>query len=210
MSRSKTRKLFIPSKGSDRVLLNWVGQPEEHLKFYAEAFHNTGKKLAAQYKDEWPLSSFEACPIVYLYRHAFELYLKAVLVYGNELLQWRGKAPINLEKVIGKESTHFLARLIPELERVFQEAGWMWDMGIDGFRSRKDFTDIIAEFDEYDENSFAFRYPMNKKQTAALPKNFSFGMAHFMSLMDLLLEALYGVICGLEQIVDDERRAAGD
>jgi hypothetical protein len=81
-----------------------MGQPEEHLKFYAEAFHSTGKKLASQYEDEWPLSSFEAYPIVYLYRHAFELYLKVVLVYGNELLQWRRKAAINLDKVIGNEA----------------------------------------------------------------------------------------------------------
>jgi hypothetical protein len=207
MAKSKTRKLFLPSKGPDRVLLNWTGHPEEHLKFYAEAFHDAGKKLASQYKDEWPPSSFDACVIVYLYRHAFELYLKTVLVYGNELLQWRRKAPINLDKVIGKDSAHVLTSFVPDLERVFQEAGWMWDMGIDGFRSRKEFTDIIAEFDEYDKNSFAFRYPMNKNGTYALPKNFSFGMEKFMSLMDFLLDAIHGAICALEQIVDDERQA---
>ncbi|MEA1866935.1 MAG: hypothetical protein U9N19_02370 [Thermodesulfobacteriota bacterium] len=90
MTGDKTQKLFVPSKGPDCVILNWTGHPEQNLKFYAEAFHNIAKRLASQYKDEWPLSSFEACPIVYLYRHAFELYLKAVIVYGNELLQYRG------------------------------------------------------------------------------------------------------------------------
>ena len=207
MTTDKARKLFVPSKGPDRVLLNWMGRPEEHLTFYAEAFHSTGKKLASQYEHEWPPSSFEACAVVYLYRHAFELYLKAALVYGNGLLQWRGKAAIDLDKVIGKGSTHILTSLVPDLERVFQEAGWTWDMGIDGFRSRKEFTDIVAEFDKYDKKSFAFRYPMNREQTAALPRNFSFGMANFMSLMDPLLEAVHGAICGLKQIIDDEGQA---
>jgi hypothetical protein len=55
MATSKTRKLFVPSKGHDCVILNWTGHPEEHLKFYAEAFHNMAKKLASQYEDEWPL-----------------------------------------------------------------------------------------------------------------------------------------------------------
>jgi hypothetical protein len=207
MTTDKTRKLFIPSSGPDRVVLNWTGSPEEQLEFYAEAFHCAGKKLASQYEDEWPLSSFEACAITYLYRHAFELYLKAVLVYGCDLLLWRGESPIDLDNVIGKNSTHDLTKLIPHLERVFQEAGWAWDMGIDGFRSRKEFTSIIAEFDKYDKNSFAFRYPMDKKQKAALDKNFSFGMVHFMSLMDPLLDALHGATVGLKQIVDDERQA---
>jgi hypothetical protein len=205
MARNKIRELFVPSIGPDRVVLNWTGSPEEQLKFYAEAFHRAGKKLASQYEDEWPLSSFEACAITYLYRHSFELYLKAVLVYGCDLLLTRGKSPIDLQKVIGKTSTHILTQFVPDLERVFQEAGWAWDMCIDGFRSRKEFTSIIAEFDKYDKNSFAFRYPMDKKQRATLPKNFSFGMEHFTSLMDRLIESLHGATDGLKQIVDDER-----
>jgi hypothetical protein len=190
------------------VLLNWVGPPEEHLTFYAEAFHKAGGTLASQYRNHWPPSSFEACAIVYLYRHALEFYLKAVLVYGSDLLQWRGRVPIDLDKVIGKSSTHVLSNLIPEIGRVFGEAGWgNWDMGIDPFRSRKAFEDIIAEFDRYDKKSFAFRYPMGRKQTASLPRNFSFGMANFIAVMDPFLEALQGAIEGLKQIVDDEQQA---
>lgn len=209
MTGDKTQKLFVPSSGPDRVVLNWTGSPEEQLKFYAEAFHGAGKKLASQYEDEWPLSSFEACVIIYLYRHAFELYLKAVLVNGCDLLLWRGKPPIDLDKVIGEDSRHILTDFVPDLERVFQEAGWGWDMGIDGFRSRKNFTGIIAEFDKHDRRSFAFRYSMDKKRRAALPRHFSFGMVNFVSLMDPLLEALHGATDGLKQIVDDERQAGG-
>ena len=207
MGKVKKRKLFAPSNGPDCVILNWAEHPEEDLKYYAEAFHNMAKKLASQYKDEWPLSSFEACPIVYLYRHSFELYLKATLVYGNELLLWRNKKAIDLNNVIGAKSSHILMNYIPDLVKVFKEAGWKWDWEIDGFRSRKEFTDIVKEFDKYDVKSFTFRYPMDKNRKYTLPKHFSFGMVNFMSLMDHMLKVLHSAICGLEQIVDSERQA---
>ena len=78
-------KLF--RKGAFRhgtILLNWHGDPAREYRFFAEAFHLLGKKGARALKRRrhFPssgLDDFHACPIVFLYRHALELYVKVIL-----------------------------------------------------------------------------------------------------------------------------------
>jgi hypothetical protein len=57
--------------------------PNHHkdLFLYARSFHLAAKKLAASFQpDANALAEFDACPVVFMYRHAIELHLKAIVL----------------------------------------------------------------------------------------------------------------------------------
>ncbi len=93
---SKPKSLFVDTgRNHGSVLLNFVGAPQFEFGFYGEAFHAAGKALVQQLKKDrrfglgLPLDSFKALPIVYLYRHAMELYLKSIILAGAGVLPLR-------------------------------------------------------------------------------------------------------------------------
>lgn len=195
--------LFASSSGPDDVILNWTGTPEEKLEFYAEAFHLAGQALAIEYQRPHRLRDFAACPLVFLYRHSLELYLKAVLVAGDLLLRLRGESPLDLKRDL---RTHRFLDLLADFERVVVAVGW--DMRVDGLRTRDEFHSLIREFDRVDQQSFSFRYPMDKNGKPALPERFSFDPQQFAHRMDSLLEVLDATVTGVEQCYEGEAEAA--
>ena len=161
------KRLFVDTKQSHgTVVLNWVGTPEREFKFYGEAFHETGKALVGQLKNDprfglhgSPPDSFKALPIVYMYRHATELYLKGIILAGAGVLPLRGKRELDLKAVL---ITHSLLQLLQDVERIFEAFGWDWDFELRGFRSLADFRSVISELQSVDAQSYAFRYPTQK------------------------------------------------
>jgi hypothetical protein len=64
-------------------MLNWHGTPEAELTFFAEGFYITAKEASARLREDphlglygVPHRDFRAYPIVFLYRHALELYMR--------------------------------------------------------------------------------------------------------------------------------------
>ncbi len=69
-------RLFVKNKYNNTVL-NWHREPEKEFHLYGEAFWNAAKNLLQnEALDKRPIASFDASVIVYLYRHALELFLK--------------------------------------------------------------------------------------------------------------------------------------
>ncbi|MCI0569025.1 MAG: HEPN domain-containing protein [Acidobacteria bacterium] len=201
MNRKRQSALFVIGDGSDSVVMNWVGTPQEKLEFYAEAYHQAGRRLADEFGTMGNVPEFEASPIVYLYRHSLELYLKAILVPGDQLLRLSGKPGLDPKLLFG---THDLTVLLPGLKAVGEEMKWGWDMGIDGLRSYQDFVELIEELDRIDKSSFSFRYPMDKRGDSTLPEQFTFSLRNFCSRMDALLRVLDGDVTGVELALQDE------
>lgn len=53
---------------------------------YPTAYQQAASKLVEVFRAKPYYSDAEACPIVFLYRHAIELYLKAILLWGEGLV----------------------------------------------------------------------------------------------------------------------------
>ena len=83
-------RLFI-RRGYNNTVLNWHREPEKEFHLYGEAFWNAAKTLLQNDAlDRLPIASFDASVIVYLYRHALELFLKEILIgRGGELIHPR-------------------------------------------------------------------------------------------------------------------------
>ena|SRR5688572_15898334 len=86
----KKRKLFVDDGSSHgTVILNWRGKPEEEFPYMAEAFRDAANDATRKLKRNKhfgihgiPMEDFRAYPVIYLYlyRHALELSMKAVLI----------------------------------------------------------------------------------------------------------------------------------
>ena len=65
------------------VVLNFMLFPKGELAAYGRSYHEAAQHLvkrmaASHYRDP------DACPIVFLYRHAVELYLKSIIPLGKQ------------------------------------------------------------------------------------------------------------------------------
>lgn len=193
--------LFTEGEYRHLVAINFLGNPKNRLDLYADAYHKAGKTLARRYGNRSSPRDYAACPVVFLYRHALELYLKAFLVSGNKLLAIRGKPSLNPDPL---KTGHRLMALLPGFERITDELGWNWNMGVTGLRSKQDFVALLSEFDSVDGGSFSFRYPTNKDGNPSLPKGFRFSLKIFAAALDKLLGILAGAGMGAEATADEE------
>jgi hypothetical protein len=212
---AKRPRLFVDD-GRDRgtVILNWHSTPEKEFTYVAEAFHTEAKAAVSRLKRNkrlglhgLPVEDFRAYPVIFLYRHALELSLKAILWRGADMLTLKGKLAVEREKLL---KTHDLNWLRIEVERVFDAYDWGWDCGNRHFGSVKDLREVIGEFHKIDAGSFAFRYPVTTKGTPSLPQDFQFNLFHFASVLDALFPALAGAALGAYEEFQEAARQLGE
>jgi hypothetical protein len=179
-----------------RVVLNWSGDPivdlERVARRYASLAHDRVKTLESKERPITGGDEFEAYPIVFLYRQAFELTLKAIVFAGAVFLRDIGEEPLGMRQVM----KHDLMPLFEEVDRIFNAivpGGSPWDFDMPELKTRSDFQQIVREFDCYDRGSYTFRYPVKKDgTTASLDRGFEFDLFAFAALMDRILPALEG------------------
>jgi hypothetical protein len=198
-----TPKLFVKNKHGNTVL-NWHRAPGEEFDLYGEAFWKAAKILLQNGTlDRLPIASFDACVIVYLYRHALELFLKGVLIgRGAELVDPRPSP----QTVVNAK--HSLTKLLPDVRRIFVECGWDKTFGSQAGTTFDDFTAIVQEFERTDPSSFSFRYPVKKDLTGALDGHFTFSVRKFALIMDEVLSILYDACYSLPEIANNRAEAA--
>lgn len=145
-----------------------------------------------------PVEDFRAYPVVLLYRHALELYMKAVILMGARMLTIKGMGEINREKLL---QNHSLESLRQDLEKVFEAYEWEWDLGTPHFLSLDDFRKTIAELHSVDARSDAFRYPLDTKGQPSLESHFRFNLFEFCAVLDNLFPVFEGAaICAYEEL----------
>jgi hypothetical protein len=171
---------------------------------YAEAFRRGGRFLAARLAAAEGYSDLDACPIVFLYRHSLELYLKGIGLAGGRILHLRGIALPNSQKLL---KTHRLSAITPFVQRIFSEIEWDWETDVEGLRTFQEFEALIGEIEKVDAESFAFRYPVSTRGESSLPRNFRFNVFEFSDKLEPLLDGLDGVNAGLAAMWDLETEA---
>jgi hypothetical protein len=197
-----TKKRLFADNGRPHgtVVLNWHGTPEREFSYFAEAFHLVAQDAAAALRqdphfglDGIPIDDFRAYPVVFLYRHALELYMKAVILVGSPMLRIKGMACVDRRALL---KTHSLDKLRQDLEQVFEAYEWEWDLGAPHFRSLEDFRKTVAELHAVDAGSYAFRYPLDTKGDASLTAHFRFNLFEFCEVLDSLFPVLEGAAIG--------------
>jgi hypothetical protein len=187
------------------TVLNWFNRPDQEFGLFAESFHKAARTLVENLElDRGGLSDFNACPVVFLYRHALELHLKAILLgEGAYFLDDR----IPPEEILSKN--HKLTVLLPMVRKVFETLGWDRELGNDVVPTFDDVEKAVAELEEVDPNSHAFRYPVKKNLEGSVGSHFTFSVLEFAKRMDAVLEVFATASFALPEEWSAEAEARG-
>ena len=217
MGIKKERKLFVDDgRSHGTVILNlqsWNRTPEGEFTHMADAFLDLAKEKVSRLEGLGPhgflavMDDFHTYPIVFLYRHAIELYLKAIALVGSGMLALKDQPEIERQQLL---KDHDLNKILEHVERVFAVYGWGWDLGNSNFRSVADLRKIIREFQQIDPGSHSFRYPVNKKGEASLEENFRFNVFEFASILDDLFPTLRCAVTAAHEEYQNQACALGE
>ena len=193
---------LFESKGiHGNVVFNFTGRPIEDLAAFADGYHKAGRHLAADLASS-VYGDYEGYPILFLYRHALELYLKAVVYQGGLLVGViSGK---KIDDVPGLFRCHELDKLLRPLESIFKALDW--DFAGTDLKSFEDFAQVIKTIQAVDPSSYVFRYPITPKREVYFPPGFIVNVVSFAHHMDAILEFLSDAANGIpEQLREDEQ-----
>jgi hypothetical protein len=193
------RVLFrLPEHGwrtPGRVMLNWSNDPIQDLEWIAETYQKVAHERVELLREQRQLlrggDEFEAYPVVFLYRQAFELSLKAIAFAGAVVLRAERLAPMPIERMMKHELTPLFDEMCRVVDTMGADNERLWDFGMDGLRTKKDFSAVVREFDQVDRGSYTFRYSVTTDgKTASLDRGFEFDLFAFAESMDQLLPVL--------------------
>jgi len=164
------------------------------LEHVAEGYRSVARDHLEHLKADRPRGlyagdEFQAYPVVFLYRQALELSLKAVILAGAVLLAHDGEEPMPMRKLM----KHNLMPLFEEASRIFKQMGAedVWDLDTPGLRTQDDLAWVVEEFDSFDRGSYTFRYTIKTDgESPSLEDPFEFDLYVFASTMEAVIERL--------------------
>jgi hypothetical protein len=159
------RRFFSKDRFHGNVVLNFMRFPKGELAAYGRSYHEAAQHLAkrmanSHYRDP------DACPIVFLYRLAVELYLKAVIHWENSLLLLNGKPTVPHKNIF---TEHRLVALLKSVKPILRFHNSLQNWGDSHFSSFRNVEKVIKELEEFDPGSYSFRYPITTEGQNTLP-----------------------------------------
>ena len=170
------QKLFIRGEDSDNnAMLNWTSFP---LDLYAGGYKDAADTLARVLLDRKAPMDSAIYPLVFLYRQGIELQLKLILPLARRLNGEKTKKDLSHGlKAMWKELRDILATIDPREE----------DLELPAMEN------FIMELHEIDPESFAFRYPTDRKGNATLPDLTHINIRHLAEIMDSVFLMFMGI-----------------
>jgi hypothetical protein len=136
-----------------------------------------------------------------LYRHALELYLKAIVYQGALLVGRISEQRIDTGNLF---HNHKLDKLLLPLRSIFKVLGW--DFERTALNSFEDFDRVIKTIQGVDPSSYVFRYPITREREVYFPQGFIVNVVSFARRMDGILEFLSDAANGIpEQLRENEQ-----
>lgn len=164
----------------NNACVNWCHDP---LELYATAYKEAAAKLVKEVVSSHRHQDTLVYPIVFLYRQYIELRLKEIIREGRKLLKEPGNFPMH----------HRIHELWPIakaiIEKIFENEEGKPDFGY--------VEHVLAEFSNYDPESFSFRYPTDKNGNNPLSRLTHINVRHLAETIDRLAEILESASTGI-------------
>jgi hypothetical protein len=164
---------------------NRQGIPEKDLFLYARSYHKAAKALAGSLQpDATPFTECDVSPVVFMYRHAVELHLKAlVLGEGGNFLATK-------PDTLSIYKTHSISWLAQFVCQIIAAVKWEKEFRCDGIDNLADFKAVVEESSAVDPGSYVFWLPVSTEGQDAVRGGGKLTIREFVLRMDALLELL--------------------
>ncbi|EJE4561536.1 hypothetical protein BWI06_RS22955 [Vibrio parahaemolyticus] len=181
-----TRKLFRveDSYPYGNALLNYQSNAIEEVLDFAASYRRAAMALVAGHDRQKVVAIDNAAlPIVFLYRHSFELYLKAMVYHSAAVTINKSEISDALPKLW---KGHSLVKLVKMVSPVIKPSPSN-NLVFDGELYEK-ILSVATQIDAIDDGSYSFRYPITSKEQASLPSHFMFNIFIFSEVVENMLD----------------------
>lgn len=146
---------YNATSDSSNFVVAFGQEPKKEFGVFAKGYTLAASNLAEQILDKPHFSDYEACPVVFLYRQAFELYLKGFYYRAKNISFFINSQPVEQRKL-----DH---RLVPFAETFQKICATLFSGDNELLEIANKTVRFANEFEEIDFDSYSYRYPMDKK-----------------------------------------------
>src|ERR1035441_4032599 len=183
---------LISNSGPHNPVVNRHNVPAKDLFLYARSFHKAAKALAGSLQlDASPFADSDVSPVVFMYRHAVELHLKAIVLGdGGNFLATKPDA-------LSVHKTHSVSWLAQFVVQIITAVKWEGEFKCEGIENLANLKAVIEELNAVNPGSYVFRLPVSTERQDAIPGQVKLTIRDFARRMDALLELLDSTADGL-------------
>ena len=138
------------------IVSGFRSDPMDGIKIYARGYAKAASLAASQFLSNSNNPDYDGYPIVFLYRHSLELYLKGLYYQLTKIAKYENINIISLNVVTKHKLILFSEALYKASKAVFPDNDALHN------EFQKIMT-IAKEFEEIDKDSYSFRYPTDTK-----------------------------------------------
>ena len=186
MMRKKTaaRRSVAPQQKPHCSALDRNSARTKDLFFHASSFHLAAKKLVGALEFGFsPYAEFDVSPVMFLYRHALELVLKAIVLgKGGNYLETTPD-PISISK---SHSVSWLSQFVCQIVTALDLKEQFKCEGVD---SLADFKAMVEEVNSVDPGLYVYRLPVDPRSRLAV-EEFAKRMDRLLELLELTADAI--------------------
>jgi hypothetical protein len=176
---------------------------ERDFFLYARSFHDAAKTLAASLRpDASPFTAFDIAPVVFMYRHALELHLKAIVLgEGGNFLATKPDT-LSIRKT---HSVSWLAQIVCQIVAALK---WETEFRCDGIDNLAKFKAVIEQLNSVDPGSYIFGLPVSAKEQDSVAGGGRLTIREFARQLDALVKLLNSTADALAATWDTREEAA--
>jgi hypothetical protein len=183
--------LFNSISDSSSFVISFTPSPRRDFSIFAKGYFQAATTLAKGLIEERGFSDYRAYPIVFLYRHSLELYLKGIIYDTALILAFKGMENLdsslyNNHKLVplAKSCALIMKKLFPNDNELHKTM---------------DLIELVAiEFQEIDPDSFSYRYPIDKKGNASTRHHQVLNLRIIYEVMEKMQDHLDAIDFGLD------------
>lgn len=174
---------FTPNSAHGSFVVHFTSNPAFDFGIWARGYAEAAQRLSDSLLAAPGFGDNNAYPVVFLYRHALELYLKGVIMRGNHLVGLWDEAEF-YERL---KADHRLIPLYEAAKRLL-ERSFPGDTGLQDLI--KNLGVVVADLDAVDPGSYNFRYPVNKNYEKPAEGQVTMSLVPLQRTMAEVLDAL--------------------
>lgn len=167
---------------------------------FSRGYHSSAKILAERLLSANGFGDHEGYPIVFLYRHAFELSMKDIIYRAKKLLSSKE----GLDDGSHYYNTHNLETLEKELCEYLKK---LFPNDNDLLNLCEEIKTVSKEFHDIDLKSFSYRYPIDNQGEYSNNENQIINIESVYENMNKLLDTMNGVSLAISSEVDSLRNS---
>jgi hypothetical protein len=142
--------------GANDFVISFTKYPQKDFGIFAKGYARAASLLAEQLLEKPRFSDYEAYPVVFLYRQAFELYLKGFYYKAGLISFFRDYSNVDCTSI----HKHWLIPLAETFQKVCKI---LFPLDRELAQLANKIRLYAEEFEQIDKDSFGYRYPIDTK-----------------------------------------------